>query len=185
MKKIKNDKFILSLFFLLAFSQAMPVFGQENTVASDKGTPASGAAVKTEAEKIKNNYVACPATWLCLGSLSLNGYSFIDIGKTDEKDLMINGKFNVDVNIFSVDFLITPKSTDYSYGFLSAALGQGLVGAEKVQFWKLTTGYQTSLLRLEIGFTNVWLSDKTNIDNTGIIFGVGVPIVGYLKDLKK
>ena len=136
-------------------------------------------------KKIKNNYVACMWDCVCFGSLGINSYSFWDLGKTNERDILINSSLSIDINLVNVDIFLKPSDNHFRFVFPSIAVGQGLVGEKKVQFTKLTFAVQSSLMRLEIGFTNIWLPENPSIDNSGVIFGVGVPIVGFLKDKMK
>lgn len=190
---LKNVSALVTIFVLLGTAISAQT-GQKPAIPTEpaKEPVATGPQdsektdLLTVGKKIKNNYVACMWDFLCLGSLGINSYSFWDVGgKSNEKDVLINSSLNVDINLVNLDIFLKPSDNHYRFAFPSIAVGQGLVGEKKVQFAKLTFAVQSSSMRIEIGVTNIWLPENPSIDNSGIIFGVGVPIVGFLKDKMK
>ncbi len=134
---------------------------------------------------IERNYLGCwgwSAIAPCIGSLNLSAHTFMDIlGSKDKQDISAQPQIFIDGSLLNLDLLYTTQSVWLGFG---GSVGTSTISNEKVIVFKGGIVLQSENLRAEFGIMH--LSDVYfEKDNTGVYFGIGVPIIGYATALKE
>ena len=104
------------------------------------------------------------------------------IGNNDPQDVNVaDSKISLDANILSLDFAFDKELN----GGIGLAAATSTIAKVNCAVMKYGFFYQFENLRIEAGIMQIVEISDFKRDNTGIYFGVGVPIIGYTTKLKE